>query len=95
MDTPFFYGQETPERVEFHKAQAMGNQLTMIEAIVPIVKFLMPVIIRHRRWPITSGPDKGYRLLPSNNSSDLENNRNNRLRKMPLLGAYLVAWLCV
>jgi len=40
MDTPFFYDQETPERVEFHKSQAMGNQLTMIEDIVPIVKFL-------------------------------------------------------
>jgi len=24
MDTPFFYGQETPERVEFHKSQAMA-----------------------------------------------------------------------
>lgn len=40
MDTPFFYGQETPERVEYHKSQGMGNQLTMIEDIVPIVKFL-------------------------------------------------------
>lgn len=40
MDTPFFYGQETPERVEFHKSQAMGNQLTQIEDIVPIVRFL-------------------------------------------------------
>lgn len=40
MDTPFFYGQETPERVEFHKSQAMGNQLTKIEDIVPIIKFL-------------------------------------------------------
>jgi len=40
MDTPFFYGQETPERVGFHKSQAMGNQLTQIEDIVPIVKFL-------------------------------------------------------
>ncbi|MEE4376697.1 MAG: SDR family oxidoreductase [Candidatus Competibacteraceae bacterium] len=40
MDTPFFYGQETPERVGFHKSQAMGNQLTHIEDIVPIVKFL-------------------------------------------------------
>ncbi|MCD1647537.1 SDR family oxidoreductase [Marinobacter adhaerens] len=40
MDTPFFYGQETPQRVEFHKSQGMGNQLTMIEDIVPIVKFL-------------------------------------------------------
>ena len=40
MDTPFFYGQETPERVEYHKSQAMGNQLTQIEDIVPIVTFL-------------------------------------------------------
>ncbi|MFD3747428.1 SDR family oxidoreductase [Nocardia sp. NPDC058633] len=40
MDTPFFYGQETPERVEFHKSQAMKNQLTQIEDIVPIVRFL-------------------------------------------------------
>jgi NAD(P)-dependent dehydrogenase (short-subunit alcohol dehydrogenase family) len=40
MDTPFFYPQETPERVEFHKSQAMGNQLTKIEDIAPIVRFL-------------------------------------------------------
>lgn len=40
MDTPFFYGQETPERVVFHKSQAMGNQLTKIEDIAPIVRFL-------------------------------------------------------
>ncbi|MFT8636383.1 MAG: SDR family oxidoreductase [Pseudoclavibacter sp.] len=40
MDTPFFYGQETPERVAFHKSQAMGNQLTKIEDIAPIVTFL-------------------------------------------------------
>ncbi|ODP96384.1 short chain dehydrogenase [Salinivibrio sp. SS3] len=40
MDTPFFYGQETPERVAFHKSQALGNDLTKIEDIVPIVKFL-------------------------------------------------------
>lgn len=40
MDTPFFYGQETPERVEFHKSQGMGNQLTQIEDIAPIVTFL-------------------------------------------------------
>ncbi|MGP5268556.1 SDR family oxidoreductase [Brachybacterium alimentarium] len=40
MDTPFFYGQETSERVEFHKSQAMGNQLTQIEDIAPIVRFL-------------------------------------------------------
>ena len=40
MDTPFFYGQETPERVEFHKSQGMGTQLTKIEDIAPIVRFL-------------------------------------------------------
>ena len=40
MDTPFFYGQETPERVEFHKSQAMGDQLTQIEDIAPVVRFL-------------------------------------------------------
>ncbi|HIW90417.1 MAG TPA: SDR family oxidoreductase [Candidatus Corynebacterium avicola] len=40
MDTPFFYGQETPERVEFHKSQGMGNQLTQIEDIAPIVRFM-------------------------------------------------------
>lgn len=40
MDTPFFYPQETPERVEFHKSQALGNQLTRIEDIVPIIRFL-------------------------------------------------------
>lgn len=41
MDTPFFYGQETDERVAFHKSQAMGNQLTKIEDIAPIVEFLV------------------------------------------------------
>lgn len=40
MDTPFFYPEETPERVEFHKSQAMGNQLTQIEDIAPLVEFL-------------------------------------------------------
>lgn len=40
MDTPFFYGQETPERVEFHKSQGMGGRLTHIEDIAPIVRFL-------------------------------------------------------
>jgi NAD(P)-dependent dehydrogenase (short-subunit alcohol dehydrogenase family) len=41
MDTPFFYGQETPERVEFHKSQALKNQLTKIEDIAPLVRFLV------------------------------------------------------
>ncbi|MFC0674885.1 SDR family oxidoreductase [Brachybacterium hainanense] len=40
MDTPFFYGQETPERVAFHRSQGMGNRLTRIEDIAPIVRFL-------------------------------------------------------
>lgn len=40
MDTPFFYPQETLERVEFHKSQAMGGRLTKIEDIVPIIRFL-------------------------------------------------------
>ncbi|TQK69067.1 MULTISPECIES: SDR family oxidoreductase [unclassified Nocardioides] len=40
MDTPFFYGQETPERVDYHKSQALGGQLTKIEDIAPIVRFL-------------------------------------------------------
>lgn len=40
MDTPFFYGEETPERVGFHKSQALRNQLTQIEDIAPIVSFL-------------------------------------------------------
>jgi NAD(P)-dependent dehydrogenase (short-subunit alcohol dehydrogenase family) len=40
MDTPFFYGEETPERVAFHKSQAMGIRLTQIEDIAPLVVFL-------------------------------------------------------
>jgi NAD(P)-dependent dehydrogenase (short-subunit alcohol dehydrogenase family) len=40
MDTPFFYGQETPKRVAYHKSQAMNGDLTRIEDIVPIVRFL-------------------------------------------------------
>jgi NAD(P)-dependent dehydrogenase (short-subunit alcohol dehydrogenase family) len=40
MDTPFFYGQETPERVAYHKSQTMNGDLTKIEDIVPIIKFL-------------------------------------------------------
>jgi NAD(P)-dependent dehydrogenase (short-subunit alcohol dehydrogenase family) len=40
MDTPFFYGQETPDRVAYHQSQAMNGDLTRIEDIVPLVKFL-------------------------------------------------------
>lgn len=40
MDTPFFYPAEAPEAVAYHKSQSMNGQLTKIEDIVPIVKFL-------------------------------------------------------
>ncbi|WP_182348885.1 SDR family oxidoreductase [Tomitella gaofuii] len=40
MDTPFFYPQENDQRVEFHKSQAMKNQLTQIEDIAPVIRFL-------------------------------------------------------
>lgn len=40
MDTPFFYPQEEDEAVAFHKSQALHNQLTQIEDIVPIITFL-------------------------------------------------------
>jgi len=40
MDTPFFYPQENDQRVEFHKSQALKNQLTQIEDIAPVIRFL-------------------------------------------------------
>ncbi|KAM0325962.1 hypothetical protein ACHAQA_007267 [Verticillium albo-atrum] len=40
MDTPFFYPQESPEAVDFHKSQALGGRLTDVKDIAPIVKFL-------------------------------------------------------
>lgn len=40
MDTPFFYGQETPDAVEFHKSNAIAGRLTVVEDIAPIFKFL-------------------------------------------------------
>ncbi|MCU5572856.1 SDR family oxidoreductase [Bacillus cereus] len=40
MDTPFFYEQETDATVAFHKSQTLHNQLTKIEDIAPIIKFL-------------------------------------------------------
>ena len=36
----FFYPQESPEAVEFHKANGMGNRLTMVSDIAPIIRFL-------------------------------------------------------
>lgn len=40
MDTPFFYGQEAPEAVEFYKSAALHQRLTKIEDIAPIIGFL-------------------------------------------------------
>lgn len=40
MDTPFFYPQESPEAVEFHKSSAVGGRLTTVDDIAPIFKFL-------------------------------------------------------
>lgn len=41
MDTPFFYGQETPEAVAYHKSASALGGLTKIEDIAPLVKFLV------------------------------------------------------
>lgn len=41
MDTPFFYGQETPEAVAYHKSASALGGLTQSEDIVPLVKFLV------------------------------------------------------
>ena len=40
MDTPFFYPAESPESIAYHKSASMNGELTKIEDIVPIVKFL-------------------------------------------------------
>ncbi|KAK5716382.1 hypothetical protein LTS12_027763 [Elasticomyces elasticus] len=41
MDTPFFYPQESPEAVAFHKANGLDGRLTDVKDIAPIVKFLV------------------------------------------------------
>ncbi len=41
MDTPFFYGQESPDAVAYHKSASALGGLTKIEDIVPLVKFLV------------------------------------------------------
>jgi NAD(P)-dependent dehydrogenase (short-subunit alcohol dehydrogenase family) len=46
MDTPFFYGQEQPDAVAYHKSAAALSKysrtgLTDIQDISPIVKFLV------------------------------------------------------
>ena len=41
MDTPFFYPAESDEAVAFHRSQSMDGDLTKIEDIAPIVRFLL------------------------------------------------------
>lgn len=41
MDTPFFYGQETADSVDYHKSAAALGGLTDINDIAPLVKFLV------------------------------------------------------
>ncbi|TDS08910.1 SDR family oxidoreductase [Sphingobacterium paludis] len=41
MDTPFFYGQESPDAVSFHKTASALGGLTNIEDIAPLVLFLV------------------------------------------------------
>ncbi|MGQ1215118.1 SDR family oxidoreductase [Acinetobacter baumannii] len=41
MDTPFFYGQESPEAVAYHKSASALSGLTKIEDIEPLVRFLV------------------------------------------------------
>jgi NAD(P)-dependent dehydrogenase (short-subunit alcohol dehydrogenase family) len=41
MDTPFFYGQEAPEAVAYHKSASALGGLTDIRDIAPLVEFLV------------------------------------------------------
>lgn len=41
MDTPFFYGQESPEAVAYHKSASALGGLTNIRDIAPLVEFLV------------------------------------------------------
>lgn len=41
MDTPFFYGQESPEAVAYHKSASALGGLTEIKDIAPLVIFLV------------------------------------------------------
>ncbi len=41
MDTPFFYGQEEPEAVVYHKSASALGGLTDIKDIAPLVEFLV------------------------------------------------------
>nr|WP_199081921.1 SDR family oxidoreductase [Pedobacter sp. ASV19] len=41
MDTPFFYGQESPAAVDYHKSASALGGLTDIKDIAPLVEFLV------------------------------------------------------
>lgn len=41
MDTPFFYGQESPEAVAYHTSASALGGLTNIKDIAPLVEFLV------------------------------------------------------
>ncbi len=41
MDTPFFYGQESPDAVAYHKSASDLGGLTDIKDIAPLVEFLV------------------------------------------------------
>ncbi|MGC4041394.1 MAG: SDR family oxidoreductase [Flavobacterium sp.] len=41
MDTPFFYGQEAPDAVAYHKSASALGGLTDIKDIAPLVEFLV------------------------------------------------------
>ena len=41
MDTPFFYGQESPDAVAYHKSASALGGLTNIADIAPLVEFLV------------------------------------------------------
>ncbi len=41
MDTAFFYGQESPDAVAYHKSASALGGLTKIEDIAPLVEFLV------------------------------------------------------
>ena len=51
MDTPFFYGEETPERVAFHKSQAIGQPADSYRG------YRAAGGVSGRWWPLGDRPD--------------------------------------
>lgn len=41
LEPAFFYPQESPEAVAFHKSNAIGNRLTDVKDIAPLIRFLV------------------------------------------------------